>query len=93
MRNDPETLTALARPLMSSEITVEIAMEAKESRASVPIAIPSRNSTESRSACEMEEMKITVRANYYPFVIYGYLSVFRGIRCMKQRQGKQISLH
>ena len=48
MRSDPETLTALARPLMSSAIIVEIRMETTESSARKPIRIPMRSSTELR---------------------------------------------
>ena len=48
MRSDPETLTALARPLMSSAIIVEIRIETIDSSARKLISRPMRNSTELR---------------------------------------------
>jgi hypothetical protein len=52
IRKEPDTLTALARPLMSSAITVDMTMETKESSARALNATPTRMRTESRRNCE-----------------------------------------
>lgn len=57
MRIDPERLIAFALPLLLSAITVEISIDRKESRASVPMAKPRRANTESRRARVMDVKK------------------------------------
>ena len=73
MRSEPETLMALAWPLMFSAMTVEVTMDAKESRARMPMASPSRTSTESCKASEMEEKKrFMAGIADYLFFAWGY---------------------
>ena len=57
MRKEPETLTALARPLMSSAMRVEMTIDASESSASTLMVRPVRTSTEFRKLWVSEGKK------------------------------------